>query len=131
MREKRIMKRKPVLYKTLVFGVIVLFFGIVIQPAFANSINKEENKLTSTGFKNYFNCKIRTSEAFDGRALIFPGLLISFLRSANVKIAFGKLVAYEHEAESIYFDKDEYGSKFRYAFVFCFNGYFVNYFYKP
>jgi hypothetical protein len=36
LREKRIMKGKPnLLYKTLVVGVIVLFVGMGIQPAFA------------------------------------------------------------------------------------------------
>jgi hypothetical protein len=35
MREKRIMKGKPVLYKSLVVGVIVLFIGVGVQPAVA------------------------------------------------------------------------------------------------
>ena len=33
------MSKKPVLYKYLVVGVIVLFIGVGIQPAFADNIS--------------------------------------------------------------------------------------------
>jgi hypothetical protein len=37
------MRISPVLYRTLVIGVIVLFFGLGVQPAFALSINGVNN----------------------------------------------------------------------------------------
>ncbi|UCF49472.1 MAG: hypothetical protein JSU91_06920, partial [Thermoplasmatales archaeon] len=44
------MKGNPVLYKTLVVGVIVLFIGIGVQPAFADTQleEKDENYVNIT-----------------------------------------------------------------------------------
>jgi hypothetical protein len=96
-----------------------------------NFINDESNNITSVAYKNYFNCKIRTSGAMDGRVLLFPGLLFSIGDGANVKRSSGTLIAFDYLAGSIYFDNDEYRGDFRYAVVFWFNGYIHNYFEGP
>ena len=119
------------LSKGLAVAVIILFLGVTVQPAIADFINGEDFKLSRLGYKNYFNCKIRTSDAIDGRVLLFPGFSLSFMGGANVKIAFGILIAYDYVAGCIHFNNDKYKGDFNYAIIFLFNGFFKNYFYKP
>jgi hypothetical protein len=38
------MNKKPVLYKTLIIGVIILFVGVGVQPAFAVDVSNNEDE---------------------------------------------------------------------------------------
>jgi len=116
--------------KILVVGIIFLFLVVGSQPENATNINEEKNKLTGIFHKNYFFCKIRTSDPIDGRDILIPGFSFFPRGGVNVKRAFRILVAYKHYGGSIYFNNDEYSSNFKYAFIFWFNGYFKNYWYK-
>ena len=122
---------KKVLFSLLVISLILAILFQSVFSANATIIYEEKDNLTRIAYKNYFNCTIKTSrDSFDGRAILFPGLLISFMGGVNVKRASGILVTYLDQFGEITFNNDEYGGNFNYAFIFSFNGYFRNWVYK-
>ena len=119
-----------VLLSIVIISMILLIPLQSVFSANATNINEEKNKSAGIFHKNYFFCKIRTSDPIDGRAILIPGFSFFPMGGVNVKRAFGILIAFEHFGGSIYFNNDEYSSNFKYAFILWFNGYFKNYWYK-
>ena len=131
---------------SLVIVVILLFIGVAVQPSIATvqpekidvkpknylfqTIDDEKEILRGINVKDYKNCKIR-SEDGDGRAILIPGYISSFLQpgtsGVTVKRAFGILFGDECVGHPIYFNDDSYCGNWTRAYVFSFNGYFSNY----
>ena len=63
------MKGNPVLYKTLVVGVIVLFVGVGIQPAIANDIaifdEKSKKYENNSKIKNFWDIILFLLDLFE------------------------------------------------------------------
>jgi len=99
------MSRKPVLYKILLVGVIVIFVGVEIQPAFADVIKEEKLIEFTTEVIGLFGGK-RTVKLTQEELLEVELMLDSF----QEQIGFSKSI---YEAKEIYkkgvIELDKYG----------------------
>ena len=99
------MEKKPtLLYKTLVFGVIVLFIGVGIQPAFANTHDTYENeddcelcakkvsKSQLTLLKNLLNRLEKYDDQLPALSELNPEFKEKYQEAYNKLIIFKKLI---------------------------------------